>query len=423
MRGLTCRTHPESFRLEAVAPPSKAHTLRAIFLAALTGGKCSLHKPLLGTDQRTALAAVARLGVTYRLSPEALELEGGGWFRGESPLTLEAGDSGLSARILLALAGLRRGGAVVDGGRRLRDGRPVADLLAALRSLGWAVTELGRPGHLPARVAPARPSPPAARAVLELSSPDSSQPLSALLLAAPLLPGGLEIALAGPLPSRPYVEITLDLMRAFGARVEAQENRFRVAPGSYRALEMEIEGDWSGAAFFFAAAALTGGSATVRGLRPDSRQGDRVFPGLLGEMGCRVSVGSEGVIVSGRTSRPLDADMADCPDLVPALAVVMGRTPGLHRIRGAAHLRIKESDRLRAVAENLGRLGITATETPDGLEIQGRETFQPGAIIRTHADHRIAMAFALAGLVTPGIDVDDPACVVKSFPDFWNVIG
>jgi 3-phosphoshikimate 1-carboxyvinyltransferase len=420
MRGLTCLSHPESFRLEAAAPPSKAHTLRAIFLAALADGRSILRRPLLGTDQRAALAAMARLGVPYVLSPDKLELDGGGWFQGESPLVLEAADSGLSARILLALAGLRRGGAVVDGGRRLRDGRPVADLLAALKSLGCSVTEMGLPGHLPVRVAPPAHSSHAARAPLKLASPDSSQPLSALLLAAPLLPGGLEIELAGSLPSRPYVEITLDLMGTFGARVETEENRFRVAPEGYRARELEIEGDWSGAAFFFAGATLTGGSATVSGLRPDSRQGDRVFVDLLAEMGCRVSAGPDGVSLSGRAARSLDADMADCPDLVPALAVVMGRTPGRHRIRGAAHLRIKESDRIQTVAENLGRLGVTAAETADGLEIQGRESFQPNAVIRTYSDHRIAMAFALAGLVTPGVTVDDPACVAKSFPDFWK---
>ena len=230
---------------------------------------------------------MARLGVPYTLSAETLELEGGGWFQGESPLVLDAGDSGLTARVLLALAGLRRGGADVDGGRRLRDGRPVADLLAALRALGWNVREQGLPGHLPVRVSPpGRPS--ETRRAVRLSSPDSSQPLSALLLAAPLLPGGLEIELAGPLPSRPYVEITLDLMRAFGAAVEAEENCFRVPPGGYHPRELEIEGDWSGAAFFFAAAALTGGSVTVGGLRPDSRQGDRLFVDLLAEMGCRV---------------------------------------------------------------------------------------------------------------------------------------
>ena len=203
MRGLTCLPDPERFRLEAAAPPSKAHTLRAIFLAALAGGRSVLHRPLLGTDQRHALAAVARLGVPYTLSPDRLELVGGGWFRGESPIVLEAGDSGLSARILLALSGLRRGGAVVDGGRRLRDGRPVTDLLAALRSLEWRAEELGHPGHLPVRVTP--PAMPEASPfrILSLSSPDSSQPLSALLMAAPLLPGGLEIELAGPLPSRP----------------------------------------------------------------------------------------------------------------------------------------------------------------------------------------------------------------------------
>ena len=145
-----------------------------------------------------------------------------------------------------------------------------------------------------------------------------------------------------------------------------------------------------------------------------------MFVDLLAEMGCRVSAAPDGVTVSGRTHRPLDAEMSDCPDLVPALAAVMGRTPGAHRIRGAAHLRIKESDRIRAVAENLGRLGVATTETADGLEIQGRESFQPNAVIRTYSDHRIAMAFALAGLVTPDVTFDDPACVTKSFPDFWK---
>lgn len=422
MRGLTCLPHPRRFRLAAVAPPSKAHTLRAIFLAALSPGHSVLHRPLLGDDQWAALAAVARLGAAYTVYPDRLEIEGGGIREGGSPAVLEAGESGLTARVLLALAGLRPGGALIDGGSRLRAGRPVGDLENALRAMGWRLTCLGREGHLPIRVEPPPPTQvgSAVRRV-PLTSPDSSQPLTALLLAAPLLPGGLDVELASPLPSRPYVEITLDLMRAFGAEPEVDENRFHVPPGMYRPRELDIEGDWSAAAFFFAAAALTGGSVTVAGLTPGSRQGDRAMADWLSAMGCDVSAGPDGVTVRGRPGRDLDVDASDSPDLVPAIAVVMGRTPGRHRIRGAAHLRIKESDRLNALAMNLNELGAEATETTDGIEIYGREEYAPNRIIRTFGDHRIAMAFAVAGLATPGLVVDDPTCVTKSFPDFWAV--
>jgi 3-phosphoshikimate 1-carboxyvinyltransferase len=423
MRGLTCLPCPDAFRLQAEAPPSKAHTLRAVFLASLADGLSILHRPLPGTDQRMAVSAVARLGAAYTWAPGRLELHGGGWFEAGSPLVLDAGDSGLSARVLLALAGLRRGGAGVDGGPRLRDGRPVADLLAALAALGMDVRELGHPGHLPVMVTPPLRPPSSDCRHVRLSSPDSSQPLTALLLAAPLLPGGLEIELAGPLPSRPYIEITLELMKTFGVEPEVTGHCFRVPPGVYRPRELAIEGDWSGAAFFFAAAALTGGSAAVSGLDPASRQGDRVFVDLLAAMGCRVETGPTGVTVSGRPDRVLEADMGDCPDLVPALAVVMARTPGAHRVTGAAHLRVKESNRLQVVAGNLRRLGVAVNETPDGLEIQGRDSFDPGAVIETFRDHRIAMAFALAGLVTQDVTVDDPACVAKSFPGFWDAFS
>jgi len=226
--------------------------------------------------------------------------------------------------------------------------------------------------------------------------------------------------------SRPYVDLTIDVMSRFGARVAtdpegAEPIRYRVDPGRpYRAVDLEIEGDHSSASYFFAAAAVTSGRVRVERLDAGSRQGDARFVRLLETMGCRVQSGDHWVELEGTgTLQGIDADCRAMPDIVPTLAVVALFAKSPTRITGVPHLKVKESDRIEAVAAEIRRLGGSATPGPDGLTILPRPL--QGARIETYSDHRMAMAFAVAGLRVPGVVISNPSCVTKSFPEFWDL--
>jgi 3-phosphoshikimate 1-carboxyvinyltransferase len=247
----------------------------------------------------------------------------------------------------------------------------------------------------------------------------SSQFASALLLIAPVLEGGLSLELPEPRVSSPYIELTARVLTRFGAEVEREEGRdLRVRATGYRPASLRVEGDWSSACFPLAAAAITGGRVALRGLDPDSAQADRLFPELLSRMGVRVCRDGEAVVAEGPPLRGLEADLADAPDAVPALAAVAAVAPGLTEIRGVAHLRHKESDRLAALAEELGGLGASVRELEDGLLIRGGGL--RGGVVHPRGDHRIAMALALTGLAVPGVAIAEPGCVSKSYPGFWE---
>ena len=253
-----------------------------------------------------------------------------------------------------------------------------------------------------------------------LSGSISSQYLSALLFIGPLAPKGLKIDITGSLVSRPYVDLTLEVLSDFGISFYREGYRYFELPGGqcYLPQDYAIEADASSASYFWAAAALTGGRVTITNLSLESSQGDAAFPAVLGRMGCAVESTPAGLTVQGGELRGVEVDMATMPDLVPTLAVLAAFATGDTVITGVAHLRHKESDRLAAVAAELGKLGIEARETADGLVIRGGTP--KGAVIHTYNDHRIAMSFAVAGLKTPGVSITDPDCVAKSFPDFWE---
>jgi len=324
-------------------------------------------------------------------------------------------------RFLTAMLALGRGEYTIDGDERMRK-RPIEDLLAALRALGGRAESLRGNGCPPVRVG----GPGLRGGSARLRGGTSSQYLSAILLAAPQAPDGVEVEIEGPLVSRPYVDLTIDVMRRFGVHVETAPDgpepvRFRVPPGRpYRACDLEIEGDYSSASYFFAAAAVTAGRVKVERLEPGSRQGDAQFVRLLQRMGCRVESGDHWVAVEGPGNlQGIDADCRAMPDIVPTLAVVALFANGPTRITGVAHLKVKESDRISGVAEEINRMGGDAAPAPDGLTIVPRTLH--GARIETYLDHRMAMAFAVAGLRVPGVVVSNPACVSKSFPEFWDL--
>jgi 3-phosphoshikimate 1-carboxyvinyltransferase len=408
------------------APPSKSVTQRALLIASLCPGRSRLIRPLLGEDGvllRDALAECGARIVPCGAASADLEVEGGEAVKGAGT-ALMLGNAGTAMRFLAARLAVEPDPRLLDGGARMRQ-RPIEDLLAALRSLGMEAESVRGNGCPPISVGGGRPR----GGAVSLPGARSSQFVSALLMAAPRLEDGIDVGIEGPLVSRPYVELTRRVMRLFGVETSgpgaAIAGRFAVAPGqAYRAAEVAIEGYWSSASYLFAAAAVVPGRVEVEGLDPDSAQGDAGILDLLRRMGCRVDAGGEGsgkgmVTVEGPDRlRGVDADLADMPDLAPTVAVLALFADGVSRIRGVAHLRFKESDRIEAIAAGISALGGEAETGEDGLTIRPRPL--RGGTIDPRGDHRMAMAFAVAGLRVAGVTVLDPACVAKSYPCFWD---
>ncbi len=410
-------------RGSVTAPPSKSVTQRALIAAALAPGRSRLRNPLLSDDPRHLIRALDAVGIPARIvaAGEAIEVEveGQGGAIPAGSASLHVGNAGTAMRFLTALLALGRGTYVIDGDARMRE-RPIGDLLSALRALGASAGSVRGNGCPPVRVG--GPGLPGGAARLPGSK--SSQYLSAILLAAPASAAGVQVEIEGDLVSRPYVDLTIAVMRRFGVEVERQPpapraRRFSVAPRAYQARDLAIEGDYSSASYFFAAAAITGGRVEVRGLDPESAQGDARLLGLLREMGCRVETAADSVAVEGGGAlEGIDADLRDLPDVAPTLAVVALFAHGPTRLHGVPHLRLKETDRIAALVAEIRRLGGEAAPAPDGLTIVPRPL--TGARVETYGDHRMAMAFAVAGLRVPGLVIRDPGCVSKSFPGFWD---
>jgi 3-phosphoshikimate 1-carboxyvinyltransferase len=329
---------------------------------------------------------------------------------------VELGNSGTSMRLLTALAGLCPGDIVLRGSPRMHV-RPIQDLIDALRQIGFRVRSLGGNGCPPVEVRRGRPEGGSVRLNCRLSS----QFLTALLLIGPYTRKGVDISVEEGPVSRPYVDLTIDTMSRFGVPVEREAYlRFRVQGGQcYRSGEYAVEPDCSQAGYFWAAAAVTGGSVRVKGIPGGTCQGDVRLVDYLGAMGCRIERSPEGITVHGGPLRAVEADMGDLPDAVPTLAVVAAYARGTTRIRNVGHLRQKESDRLEAVVSELRKMKIAARCDAGSLVVVGGRP--EGARIDTYQDHRMAMSFALAGLKTPGVAIRDEGCVRKSFPGFWRV--
>jgi 3-phosphoshikimate 1-carboxyvinyltransferase len=414
-----------TLRGRVTAPPSKSVTQRALIAAALARGRSELRNPLLADDSRHLIAALNELGIPVRIvgsgEDRALEVDGQGGAVPARSATLAVGNAGTAMRFLTALAALGRGSFVIDGDPRMRE-RPIEDLLEALRALGAGAESVAGNGCPPVRVVGGLRGGTAL-----LRGTKSSQYLSAILLVGPAVPSGVQVEIADGLVSRPYVDLTIGLMRRFGADVVLeppgpQTRRFIVRQGaSYRPTQITIEGDYSSASYFFAAAAIAGGTIRVDGLDTRSSQGDARFPQVLSRMGCRVEEGEGFVEVHGGDPlKGVDVDCGAMPDIVPTLAVAALFAGGPTRISGVPHLRLKETDRIEALVAEISRLGGEALGTEDGLTIVPRPL--TGARIETYGDHRLAMAFAVAGLRVPGVVIADPGCVTKSFPAFWDLL-
>lgn len=398
-------------------PGSKSYTHRALIVSALAEGESLLLNALRSEDTELTARALEKFGVPIFWEGDLLRLRGKGGKLKAGGEKIFVGNSGTSMRFLTALAALKNGRTLLDGSERMRR-RPIADLLDGLVALGVNAYSQGGNGYPPVVVE----SQGLLGGVARIKGDESSQFLSALLLVAPYARGDVQVEVEGYLVSRPYVDITRDVMAAFGVEVQCQDYRsFFVRAGQqYLPRKYQVEGDASNASYFFSAAAITRGRVKVENFFPASIQGDAGFMKILEKMGCRVIRGDGWAEVQGKELRGIDIDMNEMPDLVPTLAVTAAFARGKTVIRNIGHLRLKESDRIKSLAGELAKMGIQIEEGEDWLQVEGGKVH--GAEIETHNDHRLAMSLAIAGLVIPGIKIKGEQCVDKSFPGFWETL-
>ena len=405
-----------------VRPPgSKSLTNRALVAAGLATGRSVLTGCLASDDTRYMAEAWRQLGATVEWDEASgrAEITGTGGRLAPGPLELFVGNAGTAMRFLTAVVATGQGRYRLDGVERMRR-RPIEDLLVALRGLGVSALSEAGTGCPPVVVEAGG----LAGGQVTVSGRISSQYLSGLLLAAPYAAADVEIAIEGDLVSKPYADMTCRLMADFGVEVEYREyERFYVpAPGRYTARAYGIEPDATAATYFWAAAALTGGSVTVEGLAGSSAQGDVGFVEVLERMGCRVESSAEGLTVQGpERLQGVRADLNAMPDTALTLAVLALFAEGETVIRNVANLRVKETDRLAALATELRKFGAEVVEDAEGLVVRPAEAPR-GATVATYDDHRMAMSFALAGLKVEGVEISGAECVNKTFPNYFDCL-
>jgi len=402
--------------LKATAPPSKSYTHRALIAGALASGRTTVTHPLDADDTRLTLAALRSLGITAEQDANRIRIDGcDGRIPATSATTLDLDNSGTSLRLLTSLALLAHHPVTLTGSARMQE-RPIGPLAAALPTLGGNVRFLKADGYPPLEV-----SGHLNGGSVTMDGSISSQFISSILIAAPYAENPVEVRIPAPPASASYLDITLDVMQAFGARVERDGYRnFSVSNRHhYKGRDYAIEGDYSSASYFLAAAAICGGRAVVENLAPDSVQGDRRFIEALAGMGCRVTYGKNSVTVerSGEL-HGITFDMSTSPDTVQTLCMVAAVAKSPTTITGISHLKFKESDRINGTADRLRALGGDVTVGDDFITIAPAPLH--GGTIDPANDHRTAMSFAVLGLDIGGITITDAACVNKSFPEFWE---
>ena len=399
-------------------PGSKSLTQRALIAAALAEGNSFIRHALVAEDTLHLISGLKALGTGIESTAGGYLVRGTAGVLKNNGKEIFLGYNGTALRFLTAMVCLGRGKYVLTGEKRLCE-RPVGALVGALQSMGVDIScrnncppvEIMANGLTGGKIT--------------LKDIESSQYVSALLLCAPYTAKGIELKLQGDIVSAPYIDLTISVMKDFGANIyKTGKNQYSVNAGSlYSGREYCVEGDASSASYFFLAAALLKKVIRVSGISRHCKQGDIRLLDILEELGCKVLVGDDWVEVAGAdlAEGNFTFDLNNMPDMVPTLAILAAFRKGRTSITNVTHLRIKESNRLAAMVTELNRIGIEAEELPDGLMIKGGKP--AAANIQTYNDHRIAMSFAIAGLAVPGIEISDRKCVDKSFPDFWKVLG
>jgi 3-phosphoshikimate 1-carboxyvinyltransferase len=398
---------------EIVAPSSKAHTHRALFAGLLSNGVTRIERPLSCDDTQATARAVSTLGAKLVMQPETWTVEGNGI---PQPLgdEIQCGESGVTLRFTIPIAALTAARVTLTGSEALMR-RPLEPLADAMKQLGVRVTVERDKIQVDGG--------PPKEANVHIRGDISSQFISGLLLAGPLMEDGLNMRLRSPLESRDYVSLTIEIMKRHGIQVEndSEMSHFEVAPGQkYVPAEHQIPGDFSSAAFAMSAAAITKSKVLIMGLPKRDAEPDAVLLDFLSQMGAKTALSDGSVSVEGGRLRAVSIDLRDNPDLGPIIAVLGSYAEGETKITGAARLRFKESDRLSAIASELNALGAQIVETNDGLVVHG-PTPLSGGLVRSHGDHRIAMALSVAALgAREKVVIEEAECVSKSYPNFFD---
>jgi 3-phosphoshikimate 1-carboxyvinyltransferase len=405
--------------IEVTAPPSKSYTHRALIIGALGKGTTTVLNPLYAEDTKITLNALRTLGVPITEKPDRIIVRGcDGSFPNPENTTLDLDNSGTSLRLLASLALLCRYPVILTGSARMQE-RPIGPLVEALCSLGGLVKYLENDGYPPVNIEGHLRGGP-----VTVDGTISSQFISSVLIASPYAEREVEVLIPSPPASRSYLDITLEIIRAFGAEVISDGyQRFLVNnQKKYSGRTYTVEGDFSSAAYFFAIAAVCGGRARVQNLEPHSVQGDRRFLDALSRMGCTVTYGKKTVTVE-RTGdlQGITFDMSSSPDSVQTLCMVAASAKTPTTITGIGHLKYKESDRITSTAERLRSLGGNVTVEENRITVFPSPLH--GGSIDPVNDHRTAMSFAVLGLSIGGITIRNAECVSKSFPEFWDLLA
>jgi 3-phosphoshikimate 1-carboxyvinyltransferase len=394
------------------APSSKSYTIRALMCAAMASGESRIQFALDSDDTEAAINILRQVGVRIDQKGDSL-LVNGGMFR-EAQRDLYCSDSATTLRFMTAIA------SIIPGKTRLVPGpslikRPIEPLIQVLRQIGVncylcenesvvVVEGVGLKGGL-----------------VNLEGNVSSQYLSALLLVGPFAEKGINIKLSSPLQSKPYILMTIECLKEFGIDIEFSKdfNEFTVIKQLFRPTEYVVEGDWSSASYLLALGAVSG-RIEVENLKLESMQGDKILLSFMREMGAVIEERRKSIMVKSSDLRAIKANLEDCIDLLPTMAILAATATGTSEFVGISRARIKESNRVAAIVDGLSRLGLEVVEERDRLKITGNEPHS--AIIDSCNDHRIAMAFAILGMKTGGIIINKAECVSKTFPGFWGVI-
>jgi 3-phosphoshikimate 1-carboxyvinyltransferase len=416
---LKIKITPGAVEGDVAAPPSKSYTHRALILGALAEGKTTITNYLDADDTRYTTEALRILGTSIQVSDSTVTIEGrnGQFAIQPGRETIYVGNSGSTVRMVAPLASLTQSRVVFEGEPRLYQ-RPVSDLLVALKALGIRANSINRDGFPPIEIFGGT----LYGGEVVVSGMITSQHVSGLLMVAPYAKHNVRLKISGELLSKPYVDVTIDIMRHFGGEVgNINYEHFVVTAGEkYQGREYKIEGDYSSAAYFFAMGAIGKTPILVTGLNPRSVQGDRRFLDILIRMGCNVSYGKEGIAVSRQ--KPLAGvtqDMGDYPDIVQPLAVVAAFASGKTLIKNIGHLIYKETDRINNTAIELRKIGAEVEVTENTMLITGGKV--KGAEVESHSDHRLVMSLATAALFASGDTViNGSEAASKSYPNFFR---
>lgn len=400
---------------------SKSYTNRALIMASLAQGASIVRFPSTSADSRVLIDALRTLGISIHEHEDGtIAITGNGGRFPSREVSINVGHAGTAMRFLTALCALVPGKVELDGSSRMRE-RPIGELVNALVQLGVHVEFKANDGFPPLMVQGGA----IAKNSVTISGKVSSQFITSLLLIGPCIKGGLTVLIADGQISRSYIDMTIDGMKQFGVTViNEQYRKYTIAPGSgYRAREYDVEGDASGASYLFGIAALKKKKITVSNINPLSKQGDIHFVEILEEMGCVVSRDerkNEISVTGPHELKAVTVDMSLMPDTAQTLAVVAAFAKGTTTITGLSTLKVKETDRLIALKNELKKMRVTCSVTDDSIQIIGGKPH--GASIETYHDHRMALSFSIAGAVIPGMEINDPDVVIKSFPTYWEVL-